>query len=73
MQNWYGTHYVGDYASLARLGNAPWVVIALNRVPGAWDGFKTSWIANDVQLRKTVVHREGFYQIYLLEDSADQR
>jgi hypothetical protein len=72
MHGWYGRHYVGDYATLRQITPQPWIAIAWNRAPGAWDGLKTSWVATDPHLKRTLVHREGPYQVYLLEDNADQ-
>jgi hypothetical protein len=67
MRGWYGPRFVGDYAALAALGTGPWLAIAWQRTPTSWNGLKYSWIPDDPHVSYRVVHRDGPYQVYLVE------
>lgn len=72
MRGWYRDRFVADFASLRRTGDGPWLAIAWQNSPGGWNGFEQSWISGDANLRPRIVHRDGPYQVYLLENAADR-
>jgi len=72
MQRWYGPKFIANTDGLRQFDKRPMLAIAWNRSGGAWDGLKTSWIADEPTLKRSLVHRQGPYQVYLFEPASPQ-
>ena len=64
LKGWYATRYVGDYTSLEKLGDPPWIMLSWK--VGNHDTVRFSWMQGDPRVQMKLVFQTGRYQVYLV-------
>jgi hypothetical protein len=67
LQHWYGGRQISDLAALRGGPREPWIVLAENRAPASFNGLGYSWIKDSPGVTRTLVHREGSYDVFLIQ------